>query len=242
MATLSEIRDYCLRYLARSAASGSEPDDIDHLVNQVIREIICTRHNWPSMEAVYTSTNGTVANEDLYDFPNAAYFKDCLLVLVNDSATSTTIWKPLDEVTERLQRWEFLSSTDTGTPTRWSRFGKKIRFRPIPDVATIDLMTIVWEYPAVLAGDSDSNDFTDNYASLVESWVIAKALGYYRENEAAQFMRGLAEAELAEAIRQDKIISAPSAQTMAPSRIAGVPRSNTASWKWRRSRYSILGG
>lgn len=228
MATLSEIRAAVLRNIDRASAPSSEYDDIDKFINQVIREVICRDHNWASMEAAWS--RNTVADYDLYSWPDPDEFKDAELILLRSDSTSRYV--PLDELTENQIRWNY-AATQTGKPTRWSRRANGFRIRPTPDVSTYGMLVVGWKYPAEMTADSNTNEFTLKHSRLVELWATARAFEHYGESERGEFWRQRAERSLDEAIAADRRRLLPAHGYITPSVNARRPETG----KYARTGY-----
>ena len=227
------MRSAVQRKLDRANAPSTEDTDVTRWINQAIREVICARHNWPSMDARYSIT--TTADKAQYALPNRNDIKDVNLIMLKDSSSGST-YKPLDEITGRQAMYAYGDGEPSGRPEAWMRFGKGIRLKPAPDVSTYSLRAVVWEYPAELINDDDTNDFTNYHTRLVETWAVSFGLEFYFDMERAVAMRGIAEAELAEAIKQSKVAAQPSHQSITPSRAAGRPAAPTRAGVLRRGR------
>jgi len=218
LATLSEIRAAVLRNLDRANAPASEYDDVDNWINQVIREIICRDHNWSSMEAAWS--RNTVADYELYSWPDSDEFKDCEMILLR--ASSTARYVPLDELSENQVRWTN-SRLDTSKPRCFSRRGNGFRLRPVPDVSTYGLLVVGWKYPATMTADSNTNEFTLRYSRLVELWATARGFEHYGESERGGMWRQMAQAELTDAVNADRRRLMPAHSYITPSPNARRP-------------------
>lgn len=215
--TIDEIAALVQRNCDRSGAPTAEDTDAFRWVNQAIREVICRRHNWPTMRTI-SSTVPTVADDESYAFPTANT-KDVDMVLLKGAGASDD-YVPLEEISNPLAHANFGELTDTAQPTAWFRFGSNVYLRPIPD-AVYTLKYITWEYPATLT-TGQSNDFTNNFTHLVETVATAFGQARYLDLEQATAQRTLAEAELAEEIRLMKVQEAPARPTARISRAAGM--------------------
>ena len=221
MPNLGELRARILRNLDRANAPTTEQSDVDAWIGQVIREDICTAHNWDFMghEEAVSSVDGT----DKYDFPDSgdgSLFKDCRFIRFRTAATED--YRELEEWGEKALYQNFTELTK-GEPQAWARVSPdKFMVRPIPDGA-YTFKVHIWEYPAALSGDSSSNTLTDYYARLVEYGTTARALLYYGEIQAAQVWTQMFQIEKARAINSDKVRLSPYDRTLKPSLAAGRP-------------------
>lgn len=220
MATLAELRTRVLAMLDREGISTSATGygQVSNWINDTIREVFCSRHNWPSMEKAYVRAT-TAGSADL-SLPDALT-KDVAMLLLRETPTSD--WVPLDEMTDQQARYEFRDSALEGLPSAWFRFGESIRLRPIPDSSTYRLRMVCWSYPSDLVNDADENTFTIRFPRAVSLWATVFGLEFYGELDAALKMRQVAEAELAMLVREDQNRTRPRNNVVTPSRASGVP-------------------
>ena len=228
MSTLGEIKAAVFRNLARSGAATAHADRVYEIINDVIRERICRDHNWASMEAAWT--RNTVADTELYSFPDPDNFKDCERILIR--ASSDDEWYPLDEMTENQIRFSRRFST-SGMPTVFSRRADSFRLKPVPDVSTYEMLLLGWKFPGDMTSESNTNWATIRYPALVEALATAQAFEMYGESaRAAQLEQG-ATSDLQRAIVDDKRRSMPAVANMTPSFAMGRPGTG---WDTRHGR------
>ena len=221
MPNLGELRARILRNLDRANAPTTEQSDVDAWINQVLREDICSAHNWDvvSHEATVSSGVGT----DKYLFPDSGdgtLFKDCRFIRFRTSSTED--YRELEECSEKALYQNFTELTN-GEPLAWARVSPdQFMVRPIPD-GEYTFKVHIWEYPETLSGDTSSNTFTNHYARLIEYGTTARAMLYYGEDQSAQVWGQMFQIEKARAINADKIRLTPYDRTLKPSLAAGRP-------------------
>lgn len=230
MSTLAEIRAAVFRNLGRSDLATEHADRVDQVINDVIRERICRDHNWGSMEAAWT--RNTVADTELYSFPDPDNFKDCERILVRQ--TSTDRWRVLDEATENQIRF-MEPYSPTGLPRVWSRRADSFRLKPTPDVSTYQMMLLGWRLPGDMASDGSTNWATIRYPSLVEQLATADAFEMYGESQRSAALYQAAASALQRAIVDDKRRSIPAVTTISPSMAMGRPGTGWNSAYGRRN-------
>lgn len=220
MATLSELRTRVLAMLDREGVPTSSTGYqlVDNWINDAIREMFCSRHNWLSMEKAYV--RATTANNADMALPDSLT-KDIALIEIRE--TPTADWTPLDEYTDMQARYEFRDSDLTGLPCSWFRFGEGIRLRPKPDSSTYRLRLVCWSYPADLVNDADENTFTIRFPRALSLWAVVFGLEFYGELNSSLKLRQVAEMELASLIKEDLNRGRPRNAVVTPSRASGIP-------------------
>lgn len=235
MATLAEIRGRVQRNLDRLQVTTAEDDDVDSLINEVIREDICADHNWASMEAVYTMN--VTADTSLYAWPNPDNFKDCDWIKVR-YASGEDYHDLTEEGVRVLADTSRYTELSTERPRAWARAGDSFRIRPIPDVSTYGLRLKVWEYPGYLVADGNTNWFTVHKPKLVILGTTMLAAIYWGEGRDAEVWKALYDAELGKATATDKKRLSPSQMTLKPSVVAGRQESGVPGRSaWRNAAY-----
>ena len=238
MATLAELRSRVLANLDRSDANSTEQGYVTDWINQFIREDLCQKHNWDFMEHVedVSTTDGV----DEYAFPDSGSgdrFKDCRWIRFR-TKSDEDFWE-IEEVPVRALYQGFTEQT-RGQPVCWARVGEnKFKVRFIPDASTYEFRIHVWEYPAALTSDGDSNTLTNSYTRLVEFGATARGFLHYGEFNSASYWSSAVANERDNAIKVDWKRLAPSQRTFKPSTAAGRPALGLSrSGRFRTSPFS----
>ena len=229
MSTLATVRTAILANLDRSGVGATEAATVDAWINQVIREDLCSDHDWSFLEKTRDIT--TVDATEVYEFVAAAeseQFKDCRFIRFRKDAASDFTF--LAEVSE-ANLFQNYTEQSKGYPVAWARTystdaspADAFRLRLIPDAA-YTLRVHYWAYPAALSADGDTNPLLTRQRKLLEVGVTARALLHYGEEQKAQFWISLWDREYAKAINNDRRRKAVSDGTFRISTVAGRPAS-----------------
>jgi hypothetical protein len=227
LSTLATIRTAILANLDRSGVGATEKTTVDSWINQVIREDLCSDHDWSFLEKTEDVT--TVDGTDVYEFlppANSEEFKDCRFLRIRRDATSDFV--RLTELGE-LALFENYTEQTKGYPLAWARTystdatpADAFRLRLVPDAAYL-IRVHYWAYPAVLTADGDTNPLLTRQRKLLELGVTARALLHYGEDAKAQLWIQLWDREYAKAINNDRRRMAVSNGTFRISTVAGRP-------------------
>lgn len=238
VATLAQLRDRVLANLDREDASAAEQARVTDYINELIREDLAQLHNWAFMEHEEDITS--VDGQEDYAFPDTGsgeLFKDCRFLRFR--TTSTEEFRELTEIPVRVLNQNFQTQVE-GQPTVFARVGNSFRVRSVPDASTYTFRVSVWEYPAALSADEDTNDFTLYYPRLIEFGATARGFLHYGELQAAGYWSSSFANERDRAIKIDRQRLAPNERTLVPSTAAGRPgvatvrgpRHRTAPFSW----------
>lgn len=219
MATRAEIADRVQRNLGRVGVTTAEDSDVVSWINYVIREDICADHNWSAME--YTRTRTLSASNESYTFQSPTVFKDCAWIAIRYALGQD--YQIIPEVgLEIIHDHTVFTEQTEGFPRCWARDGEGYVLRPIPD-DTYAVRERVWQYPAEMTSDSDTNFVTLYLPKLLEYGVTARGCLYYNDNEAYQLWQQAYVAELGKAVAVDKRRLSRARGTMRISTVAGRP-------------------
>ena len=231
MSTLATVRTAILENLDRNGVGTTETNNVTAWINQVIREDLCSDHNWSFLEK--TRDIDTVNGTEVYTFVDvssdataAFLFKDCKYIRFRE--TTNDDFRFLTELTEEALLQNYTEQTK-GYPIAWARtysttgnVADAFRLRLIPDAA-YKLRIHYWAYPADLSSSGDTNPLLVRQRKLLEIGVTARALLYYGEDEKAQFWTQLWDREYAKAVNNDRRRQAIANGTFRVSTVAGRP-------------------
>jgi hypothetical protein len=227
LSNLATIRTAILANLDRSGVGATEQSAVDDWINQVIREDLCSDHDWSFLEKTTDIT--TVDGTEVYEFVAPAEseeFKDCRFLRFQRDASTDFV--RLTELGE-LALFENYTEQTTGYPLAWARTystdaspADAFRLRLIPDGA-YTIRVHYWAYPAVLTADGDTNPLLTRQRKLLEIGVTARALLHYGEDEKAQFWVQIWDREYAKAVNNDRRRMAVANGTFRISTVAGKP-------------------
>ena len=231
MSTLSTVRTAILNNLDRNGVGTTETNNVTDWINQVIREDLCSDHNWSFLEKTRDIT--TVDGTEVYTFVDvssdatqAVLFKDCKYIRFR--ANSSEDYRFLTELNEEALLQAYTEQTG-GYPLAWARTytdtpnpADAFRLRLVPDGA-YQIRVHYWCYPDELVNDADTNVLLARHQKLLEIGVTARALLYYGEEQKAQLWLQLFDREYAKAINNDRRAQAVANGTFRVSTVAGRP-------------------
>jgi hypothetical protein len=222
LANLGDLRAAVLDNLERAASDSiAQASNVNRWINHAVRYVLCTRHNWDSMERTYSVS--LVAGQDLYAYPSL-YTKDVKQVALRLDSTSP--YFVLREDSEGQLDEDLPKTLVNGVPISWCRSGTSIRLRPTPSVSTFGIRARFFEYPMPLVTDADANYFTNEQEDLVEDIATAYGFRWLGSMDRYQALLGVAMQEMDLRINNDAKRLRPKRMTVAPGRAAGRAQSS----------------
>lgn len=167
---------YVAKRLIDPSSTAVSTDDIHEALNDAVRYWKFRRFWFNEANDTATMTQGD---------PSFPYPDDFLVPALKDDGFAIEfagIRYPLVKVSEGVYDGLYISNGQ-GLPTWYARTGSdEYQCYPIPDQNYTVRRHYLRDYVA-LSDDSDTNDFTDNAARLIELWTLANLTGDIRQDQ-----------------------------------------------------------
>lgn len=199
---LSDIRTRVAVNVDRDDVPDTAGGLIDRWINDAQRRI-CRSHNFSFMESEADTT--LVPTQRNYSLPTASgsdlrFKAEISLEIISSGGDRIRLKRVFKQDAENDDR--FISTTETGTPSKYAIQKGQIYLFFIPDAA----LTMNLEYYGFLddvSDDTDTNDLIANYPEVLESLATAFAFRYVYEEERSNYWEEKAQSQVREMIQED---------------------------------------
>lgn len=199
---LSDIRTRVADNINRTDVPDTAGGLIDRWTNDAQRRI-CRAHNFAFMETEADTT--LVVGQRNYALPTASgsdlrFKAEISLEIISAGNIRCRLKRIFKQDAEN--RYEFLDTTDSGTPRNYSLQKGQIYLYPLPDTA-LAMNLEYYGFLDDLSADADTNTLIDDYPEAVEALATSFGLRYIHEEERADYWEGKATALVNEMIKED---------------------------------------
>ncbi len=199
---LSDIRTRVATDINRDDVPDTAAGLIDRWINDAQRRI-CRAHPLSFMETEADTT--LVVDQRNYALPTGSgtdlrFRNEISLEIISAGSDRIRLKRIFKQDAEKKS--EFISTTKTGTPRKYSIQKGQIYLYPTPSEA-LTMNIEYYGFLADLSADTDTNDLIDDYPEVVEILATSFGLRYVQEEERADYWEGKATALVNEMIKED---------------------------------------
>ncbi len=199
---LSDTRKRVATNINRDDIPDTAGGLVDRWINDAQRRI-CRAHPFSFMESEADTT--LVVSQRNYALPTGSgndlrFRNEISLEIISSGSDRIRLKRIFKQDAEK--KTEFIDTTATGTPRKYSIQKGQIYLYPMP-IAALTMNIEYYGFLDDLSDDTDTNDLIDDYPDVVETLATSFGLRYALEEERADYWESKANALVQEMVKED---------------------------------------